>query len=472
MLRRTTCAFDCPDACSILAEVSDGTVVSLRGDPEHGVTRGFLCSQGRDWMKRVLAPDRLQYPLQRSKSGWQRVSWNDALDDIAERLLAVRAEHGPLAVLALRYSGMRGSVQKALTRLFWSRFGGATTGVGGMCVEAVDAGLALDFGHGVRTAHAPEDLLNSRAIVLWGRNPVVTRPHLVPLLDQAKRAGCRIVVIDPIRTPTARRAHDHLAIRPGTDRLLAIGAARILLESGRIDHPYVRERTRHFEAFREQCLAIPLDDVCRATDLGRDAIESLAGLYAAMRPVATLVGLGVGAYAYAGEAVRAIGALAGISGNLGVAGGGVSGDIEEVAGIEDVVSGSGAVTRTVRLPRLGEDIEAQKDPPIRFGWIAGANPAATAPEPEAVRRGLGSLDCLVVVEQFMTATASLADYVLPCATCFENEDLIASYGHDWLGLSGDVVDRVGEAKTDAEIYQELADRLGYGSELAGDAESW
>ncbi|MBI5532013.1 MAG: molybdopterin-dependent oxidoreductase [Deltaproteobacteria bacterium] len=473
-LHRTTCNRDCPDACAVLAEVEGGRVVRLRGDPAHPVTRGFLCSQGRDFVQRQNSPDRLLHPMERTASGWRRVSWDSALDQIAERMLRVRDESGPLSVLAVRYSGLRGRVQKAMTRLFWGHFGGATTVTGGTCTESMDAAQRLDFGPRTRLAHPPDDIVNSAGIVLWGRNLAVTHQHWIPFLDAAKRKGARVVLIDPVRTASANRADRHLAIRPGTDRLLALAVARIVIESGSFDAGFVREHTLGFEAFRALCQRWSLEETALATDLPRAAIEELASLYGQHRPVSTLVGLGLCGWKHAGETVRAIDALVALSGNLGIAGGGVTGDIDYVAGLDDVDIGVPEVkgTRTIRLPMLGDEILRTTAPPLRLGWVAGANPAATAPNPDRVQQGLQSLEYLVVVEQFMTATAELADMVLPCTTWLESDDLVSSYGHDELGLCAAVVAPPGEARSDVEIFQGLAGRLGFGPALAGNADLW
>lgn len=474
MLTRTLCNRDCPDACSILVEVEGGSVISHRGDPAHGATRGTLCSQGRDFLRRIDAPDRLLHPLRRTSRGFERIAWDDALDLIAEALLRVRTAHGPLSVLALRYSGLRGRVGRALTRLFWAHFGGATFGTGGTCVESLVAAQRLDFGERTRIAHSYADFANARAIVLFGRNPSVTHRHALTFLKKARAKGAPVVAIDPLPTASARRADRHLALRPGTDRILALGVGRAILEAGGVDLEFARTHTRGFEAYRSVCESRDLGEVARITDLPRAAIEALARLYIEQRPVATLVGLGVAGWAHGGEAMRAIDALAALSGNTGIAGGGVTVDLEEIAGLDDTDLGlpEPGQSRSVRIPLLGDDLLAASDPPIRLGFIAGANPAATSPAPAQVARGFCSLELLVVVEQFMTATAALADLVLPCTTCFETDDLLSAYGHDWIGLSQRVIPPRGETRSDAEILQALAERLGFGPALQGDADLW
>ena len=469
---KTICMRDCPDACSIIATVEDGRVIRQRGDPDHGVTRGFLCARGNAYLKRQYDPARLLYPHRRTSRGWERLSWADALDLAAERLAHYRDAWGPQSILAVHYSGMRGWVAKVLTRLFWAQLGGVTTSRGGLSVETLGAAQTADLG-GDGT-HAPEDLANSHAFVLWGKNVAVTHLHWAAFITAARKRGAPLFVIDPVRTATAKKADRFYQLRPGTDGLLALGVSRRLLERQAVDEAFLTEHTAGFAGYRRLVFAHSLDDVAQATDLSVAQIDEIADCYAATKPVATLIGLGPSYWSHGGANVRLIDALAALSGNLGVAGGGVSTSFFRRPPFDwsmlDAAPASAG--RHVLLPRLGDDILTVSDPPLKMGWIAGANPAATVPNTTGVKAALRTLEYLVVVDQFMTATAELAHLVLPCTTYLETDELVTTYGHTWLGLARAAVPPEGEARSDAAILQALAERLGFGPALAGTPEAW
>jgi anaerobic selenocysteine-containing dehydrogenase len=469
---RTTCTRDCPDSCGIVATVEGGRIIRHRGDPNHGVTRGFLCSRGNDYLKRFYAPDRLLYPQKRRDQGWQRISWDEALDLIAEKLRYYREVSGPRSVLVVNYSGIHTWIPRVLSRLFWSHFGGATFATGGLSVEAAHAAQQLDFGGDC--THAPEDLVHSAAFVIWGKNIAVTRQHWMPFINQARRKGAMLAVIDPVYTATARKADRFYQVRPGSDGLLAMGVGRLLLERQAVDDDFIAKHTNGFEAYRRLVLSCRLEDVAEATDLKPEQIKEIADLYATKKPLATFAGLGPAYWTHGGGNVRLIDALAAISGNIGIPGGGMSTDIQGSAGLNLSMLGEAprGESRRVLLPRLGEDILNARNPAIKMGWIAGANPASSAPDTGRVKEGLRTLEFLVVVEQFMSATAELAHVVLPCTTYLEMEDLVTAYGHHWIGLTNRVAPPQREAKTDSEILQLLARRLGFGPALAGDPQTW
>ena len=469
---RTICMRDCPDACSIIATVEDGRVIRQRGDPEHGVTRGVLCARGNAYLKRQYDPARLRWPQRRTAGGWERLAWDQALDLMAEKLAHARDAWGPQSILAVQYSGMRGWVAKVLARLFWARMGGVTMTRGGLSIEAIGAAQAADFG--ADSAHAPEDLANSRAVVVWGKNLAVTHLHWAAFVSDARKRGARLLVIDPVCTATAKQADRFFQLRPGSDGLLALGIARRLLERNAVDGAFLAEHTAGLEAYRQLAFERTLAEIAAATDLSVDQIEEIASCYAGTKPVATLVGLGPSYWPHGGASVRLIDALAALTGNIGIPGGGVSTAFFRRPPFDwsmlDAASPSAG--RQIALPRLEEEIHAASDPPLKLGWIAGANPAATVPDTARVKAALRSLDFLVVVEQFLTATAELADLVLPCTTYLEMDELVTTYGHTWLGLAQAAVPPEGEARPDAAIFQGLADRLGFGPALAGTPSEW
>lgn len=469
---RTTCNRDCPDSCGIIATVENGRIIEHRGDPAHGVTRGFLCYRGRHYLDRFYSKERILHPQRRTATGWERIAWDDALDLAAEKLTFYRDRYGSLSILVVNYSGIKGAVARVLGRLFWSHFGGATFTQGGLSVEAAHAAQDLDFG-GTCT-HAPEDLEHSAGFVIWGKNIVVTRPHAWQFVAAARKRGACLHVIDPVHCSTARRADVHYQIRPGSDAMLALGISRLLLEHGAEDQGFIAHHSQGFDDYRRLVLSHSLDEVAAATDLTRMQIEELAEVYATVKPLGTMIGLGPSYWRTGGATVRCIDALAALTGNIGVSGGGAHTDTDEEAGFDYCVleKAPRADTRRILLPQLGPGILSVTEPPIKMGWIAGANPAATAPDTGSVRRGLAGLEFLVVVDQFMTASAENADLFLPCTTYLEMDDLVTAYGHHWIGLTRRVVPPLGEARSDSEILQGLARRLGFGTALEGEPLEW
>jgi len=468
----TTCNRDCPDSCAVIATVKDGKIIKHKGDPKHGVTRGFLCSRGNDYLKRFYDPNRLLHPLRRVDKGWKRISWDEALGLIVEKLRHYGEVYGPRSVLVVNYSAIHSWIPRVLSRLFWAHFGGATFSSGGLSVEAAHAAQQLDFGGDC--THEPEDLVHSKAFVIWGKNVGVTRQHWMPFINQARKSGAVIAVIDPIYSEMARKADRFYQIRPGTDGLLAMGISRLLLERNAVDESFITNHTRGFEAYRQLVFSHRLEEIAKAVDLSLGQIKEIADWYAAKKPLATFTGLGPAYWSNGGAMIRLVDALAAISGNIGIPGGGMSTDIEGAAGLNlsmlrEAPKGQ---SRRILLPRLGEDILHTKDPPLKMGWIAGANPASSAPDTGRVEEGLRTLEFLVVVEQFMSATAELAHLVLPCTTYLEMDDLVTAYGHNWIGSTNRVVPPQGETKTDGEIFQLLAERLGFGQALAGEPRAW
>jgi anaerobic selenocysteine-containing dehydrogenase len=469
---RTVCNRDCPDSCSIIATVENGKIVTHKGDPKHGVTRGFLCYRGNHYLNRLYSKDRILVPQRKTKKGWERISWNDALDLMAEKLLHYRKTFGALSIAYVSYSGIKGQVARVVRRIFWDRFGGVTLMRGGLSVEACLAAQVLDFGD--ECTHAPEDLANSDAIVIWGKNVAITRVHCWPFIKEARKRGALLVVIDPVRCRTAEKADLHLAIKPGSDGMLAVGIARLLLEKEQVDREFIENHSANFQHYREMILSIPMQEVLNATGVSLDTIEKVADLYANTKPLATMIGLGASYWKQGGASVRLIDALAAMTGNIGISGGGAHTDIDGGAGLDQSLVNSPLKNkhRSILIPKLGDEILATTNPQLKMGIVAGANPAATCPDTGRVREALDSLDFLVVIDHFMTATAESADLFLPCTTYLEMVDLVAAYGHHWLSLGQAVIPPLGEAKSDTTIFKRLAEKLGFGDALNGDESKW
>lgn len=471
--RRTLCNRDCPDACGILATVDGGRVTALRGDPSHPVTRGFLCYRTSHFLETQYAPDRLLSPLLRDGGGLRPVSWDEALDFAAERLLAIRRESGPAAVFHYRSGGSLG-ILKSLSDVFFSRFGPVTTKRGDICSGAGDAAQLLDFG-GAESSDLFE-LLNSKHILLWGKNVAVSSPHTIPVLKEARARGAQLVLIDPVHHKTASLCDVVLQPRPAGDFALAMAVARLLFERGWVD-PDAASYCDHLDEFRALAWSRSTAAWCALADVPPEAAEDLARRLGPGKPTAILVGWGMGRRSSGGAIVRALDALSAISGNIGVPGGGASFYFKRRGAftVPPRMPGEPALgppPRTVCEPLFGEEVLSMRDPPIRAVWITAGNPVAMLPDSGAVAEALRTRDLVVVVDSFLTDTARLAHLVLPTTTLLEADDVLGAYGHHYIGAARPVVPPPPGVKSDLEIVQELARRVGLGGALDGSAREW
>ncbi len=472
---RTVCNRDCPDACGLIATVEDGRLTRLGGDPDHPVTRGFLCSRTSQFPARQNSPDRLTAPLLRDGAGFREVSWEDAIAFAADRLLAIRAESGPAAILHYRSGGSLGML-KSVVDLFFELLGPVTLKRGDICSGAGDAAQEADFG--LEESHDLLDLRNARSILLWGKNPFVSNVHLLPVLKEAKANGARVVLIDPVRHRTATLADAYVAPRPGGDLALALGVAALLFGTGRVvpDAPSFCEG---FEAFRALALSRRPEAWAREADVPPEALEIVASALSE-RPCNIQVGWGMGRRTNGSSIVRALDALGAITGNLGIPGGGVSFYFKR-RGAFDTSFLRKTPPRTLSEPLLGKEILEAKEPPVRAVWVTAGNPVAMLPDAKTVARALETRELVVVVDSFLTDTARRAHLVLPTTTLVEDDDLVGAYGNHWLGASVPVVRPPAGVRSDLEIVQLLAAevdrRTGAGDDglaprVAGSAREW
>ncbi len=466
---RGVCPHDCPDTCGVLTEVEDGVAVGFRGDPDHPITQGWLCAKVRPYLDHVYHPDRLLHPLRRvgPKGGgqWQRITWDDALAEIAARWKAILATDGPQAILPYSYSGTLGLVQMIVASArFWNRLG-ASQLQRSICGAAAE--MAVEATLGKRWSPAYSEVLHSKLVIIWGHNPVATAPHFMPFLRRAQHQGCQVVVIDPRRTQTARGADWHLAPKPGSDGALALGLAAVLVWEGLHDGAWLAKHTVGWPAFRERLKEYPPERVADLTGLRADDIIKLARLYAGRRPGLIKMADGINRNRNGGQVVRALCALPALTGQYGVRGGGLaystSGyfpwDPEAVYHRSDCP----APGRAVNMNRLGAALLGEvRDPPIRSLFVFGANPAASTPNAGRIVEGLRREDLFTVVHDlFLTDTADYADLVLPATSQLEQTDLHKAYGTTLLAYNAPAIAPRGEAKSNWEVMGLLARALGF-----------
>jgi anaerobic selenocysteine-containing dehydrogenase len=465
---RTTCNRDCPDACGIVATVAGGRVVRIQGDPEHPVTRGFLCYRTSRFLERQYSPDRLTAPLLKRGGRHVPISWDDALNLVAEKLLRVKSESGAASILFYRSGGTLGLV-KLVTEHFFERFGPVAVKSGDICSGAGETAQLTDFG--ICESNDLFDLENARTIVLWGKNPHVSNLHLLPVLKRAREAGARIVLIDPVRHRGVEVSDLYVQPRPGGDAAIALGIARRLFETGATD-PEAPSYCDHFDEFRSLALSRDHASWAETAGIAPEELDALAGAYAA-GPSAILVGWGMQRRTRGSAAIRTLDALAAVSGNLGIPGGGVSFYFRRRAPFDTSFTDAAAsAPRRVPEPLLGRGILEASEPPIRIVWIMAGNPVAMLPDSHSVARALATREMTVVVDAFLTDTAREAHLVLPTTTMLEDDDLLGAYGHHWLGEVRPVVPPPEGVKTDYEITQELARRVGLEAEFSSGIEDW
>jgi len=454
-IRRTICNRDCPDACGIEATVEDGKVVQLRGDKAHPITQGFLCFRTNHFLTSQYAKDRVTTPLLRKNGALEPVSWDEALEFIAARLLAIRAESGPAAILHYRSGGTLGILAGQASDRFFEAFGPTATKRGDICSGAGEAAQEADFG--VCDSSDLSTVEKARHVLLWGKNVATSSPHTIPTLKRAQANGAALVMIDPVHNRTVELCGAHVQPRPAGDYALAMAVLRVVFERGFLA-PDVESYCVGVDELRALAFAQSLASWCAEADVAEAAAEDLA-----MRlhdgPTTILVGWGMARRANGGAIVRAIDALAAVTGNVGIPGAGVSYYVRRRRAFGSLLEGR-EPPRTVCEPLFGEEILAARAPEIRAVWITAGNPVAMLPDSAKVAEALRSRELVVVVDRWLSDTADLATVVLPVNTLLEADDLVGAYGHHHLGVARPVVPPPDGVKSDLEIFQALASKVG------------
>jgi anaerobic selenocysteine-containing dehydrogenase len=468
---RGACPHDCPDTCAMLVTVEDGRAVKVAGDPDHPFTNGFLCAKVNRYVERTYHPDRLLYPMRRvgakGQGRFERVSWDEAIDEVADRLGSIiRSPDGPQAILPYSYAGTMGMLQgSSMDRRFFHTLGASKLDRT-ICSMAGTVGMRMTVGANIGAD--VEGIPQSDLVILWGTNTLTSNPHMWPYVLRAREAGARVICIDPIRTRTAAQCDEWLGIRPGTDAALALGMMHVLFDRGLEDRDYLERHTIGERELRERAKEYDPARVARITGLATDAVVALGEAYGRSRAAFIRVNYGLQRHAGGGMAVRTIACLPAITGHWRRPGGGVNLSTsanyafnKQTLERPDV---SPAV-RTINMIRLGEALTTPDGgvggPPVKALVVYNSNPAAVAPDRNAVLRGLARRDLFtVVLEHFQTDTADWADIVLPATTQLEHWDVHLSYGHHYVTLNRPSIDPIGEAKPNTEIFRMIAARMG------------
>ncbi len=470
--RHSVCALDCPDCCALLINVEDGKGSHLRGDPEHPVTRGFLCGKVARYLEREYSPDRLLHPQKRSgakgEGKFQRISWDEALDTIADRLKCTAAEYGSESILPYSYAGTMGLLNGSAPSRFFHRLGASRLDRT-ICSSAGGAGLIKTLG--LRYGTEPEQFAHSKLIIAWGASILNTNVHLWPFIVEARRKGAKFYTIDPVRTRTAKLADTHYSIFPGSDLALALGLMHVIIGEKLYDAGYVANFTDGFDKLAERAREYPPERVEALTGISRADIVSLAREYATTHPAAIRLGYGVQRSDRGGTAVRAIAGLPALTGSWQEVGGGLQLSTSEAfqlnrKGLEmpelQSASSLGRKTRIVNMTELGKALTELDQPPVKAMVVYNSNPAAIAPNQNLVLRGMRREDLFtVVLEQFQNDTADFADVLLPSTTFLEHTDLYLAYGHYFLQLARPALPAPGETKSNVEFFRLLAQRMGF-----------
>jgi len=465
------CPHDCPDCCALETRVDgQGRAVSVRGRNGHLVTRGWLCAKVNRYLERVYHPDRLLYPMHRvgpKGSGlFERISWDEAISEITSRWRDIIAQHGAQCILPYSYAGTLGLVNNSVVNSrFWNRLG-ASQLERSICGAAAEEAVLLTVG--ARIAPSPQMLFQSKLILIWGSNPASTAPHLMPFLREAQRKGTRIIVIDPIRTLTARSADQHTQPFPGTDAALALSMMYVMVTEKLHKPEWIAAHTVGWESLLERIVQFPPERAAQITGLEVDTILDLAHTYATTTPALLRVTDGINRHTNGGQTVRTLASLPALTGQYGLPGGGLmystsdwlQWDKEVVSHAQDPACPR--PPRSLNMNRLGAILTGEADPPVYSLFVYNANPVASTPNAGKIVDGLLRDGLFTVVhELFETDTARYADILLPATSQLEHVDLHKPYGHMSLQYNMPAIAPQGEARSNWDVMRSLSSAMGF-----------
>jgi anaerobic selenocysteine-containing dehydrogenase len=450
----TACTLDCPDGCSLILSRDAAGNVRVEGNPAHPFTKGFTCRKIKKFLKRLHSPYRITVPMLRSGSDWKRISWDQALDLCSERLQACRSE--PASIFHFHGEGAKGVLKQA-GKAFFAQIGARETR-GSLCDAAGYVAYLKDFGS--RIQNDIREIVNARTIVNWGKDLSRSSVHTAVLVQKARRNGARLVTVSPGGDGNGAFSDEFIRIRPGTDRFLAAAVVRLMMERGRVSEK-ILDQVHGWERLQALLDSTPASELLGTTGVSAREAERLLSFYTEASPTATLVGAGLQRYTSGGENTRWINALAVLSENMGISGGGSYYHLHSLKdfNLDWAKPIHGKSGRALLMPTLGREILNAADPPIRMIWVDASNLVNQVPNIRETVRAFESIPFKVVVDAFMTDTAARADLLLPCALMWEQDDLVGSYLHHYVNYARAVFDPPGESRTDFWILTELGRRL-------------
>ena len=455
---KSVCPLDCWDQCAFEIREENGSLISIGPDKKQPVTGNFICSKGRSHLGRFQGPNRLKNPMLKVGNTFKVISWDDALHLMAEKITGTLHKHGPLSLLHF-YDGGYGGLFKNIESRFFSALGGCTSHKGSLCWGAGLAAQKYDFGASV--GHSHDDLLNSNLVIIWGRNPAYTSIHLLPYLRRAREKGAKVILIDPIRTATASKCDQYVRINPGTDGALALAMARVTIENNLFNSDFVDHYSSGFDSYRQLCLGFDLHQAAEITGISFSEIENLALDYASADAASVLIGIGLQRHSNGGNSVRAIDALAALTGNLGKKGGGATYANFRINDYidHDFLDGNDLhpQRRYYSKPMLAEALTELKDPPIEFMYVSRSNPVVQVANSNRLLKAMEEIPFVVTAEHFLTETAQVSDLVLPCSSFLEEEDLFYnSMSHQYISYAFPAAELPGECRSEYNYLKELA----------------
>jgi anaerobic selenocysteine-containing dehydrogenase len=466
------CPHDCPDTCSLVTTVQDGIAIKLQGNPDHRPTDGVLCTKVSRYLERTYHADRVLHPLKRvgpkGSGQFATVGWDEALDDIARRLRAIAARD-PQAILPYSYCGTMGMVQgEAMASRFFHRLGASLLD---RTICSMAGGEALVHTLGGKLGMRVEFFAESKLILIWGSNSIGSNLHFWRLAQEAKRRGAKLVCIDPRRSETAEKCHEHVALLPGTDAALALAMMHELIVNDWLDHDYIARHTLGWDALRERALRWTPERAAGVCGVPAEQIRSLARDWGTTRPGAIRLNYGMQRVHGGGNAVRAVACLPALTGAWRDRAGGLllssSGAYPtNAAALRRPDLLAGRTPRTINMVTIGDDLlrpgSPSFGPAVEAVVVYNSNPVAVAPESSKVAAGFAREDLFtVVLEHFHTDTADYADYVLPATTQLEHWDIHTAYGHTDVMLNRPAIAPVGQARPNTDIFRDLARRMGF-----------
>jgi anaerobic selenocysteine-containing dehydrogenase len=462
---QTACPLDCPDSCSLSVTVERGRVAKIEGSTTAPSTEGYICGKVRQFDRRVYHEERILHPAVRTgpkgSGEFSRVTWDEALDLVAERMREARDRFGAESVLPYHYGGSNGVLTNDfMDARFFRRFG-ASTLARTLCAAPTGAAALAMYGKMAGVAY--EDYARARLIVVWGCNPSASGIHLVAHIKRAQKDGARLVVVDPRRTPLARIADLHLPIKPGTDLPVAMALIRELFARGWADRAFLDSQTTGADKLRQAADLWTIERAAAEADIDPGDVRTLAEWYGTTSPAVIRCGWGQERNRNGGAATMAILALPAVAGKFGVRGGGYTMSNSAAWDIqtEALIGEPAPASRVVNMNHLGRALVEYRDPPVAVLFVYNCNPVATVPDQNLVKQGLLRDDLFTVVhEQIMTDTAAYADVILPATTFLEQYDIAKGYGAYHLHLVQPAIAPVGESRPNHDVFEELSVRLG------------